>query len=111
VWLTSYDPEDVWQPVAIELVTRVRVGDREDLAWGNLSEPIPLGDGLTDHVLVAARHVGDSVWAEPQRWPMHVHLCTTEAEGAPTVLTREEITIARWGLLHQTRERAEADKF
>lgn len=111
VWLTSYDPEDVWPPVEIELTSRVRVGERDDLAWGRLSEPIPLADGLRDRVLVGARHVGDSVWSEPERWPMHVYLCAASVDGEPGTLAREQVSIERWGLLHQTRERADADKF
>jgi hypothetical protein len=111
VWLTSYDPEDVWEPVEIQLVSRVQIGARDDLAWGHLTAPIPLGDVVQDRVLIGARHRGDSVWGEPQRWPMHVYLCTTDEDGEPTALSREHVTIARWGLLHQSRERAEADKY
>lgn len=111
MWLTSYDPEDVWPPVEVELVSRVRIGERDDWAWGHLSSPIPCADEMRDRVLIGARHQGDSVWAEPERWPVHVYLCTTDPEGEPDVLQPDRVTIARWGLLHQSRERAAADKY
>jgi hypothetical protein len=113
VWLTSYDPEHVWLPVEVVLESRVQIGDRRDLAWARLSRSIPLsGQTHYDRVLIGARHVGGSVWETPDRWPVHVYLCTTESEHeGDLVLARDQVTIERWGLLHQTRERAETDEF
>ncbi len=112
VWVTSYDPNNRWPPVETKLHSRATVGQRNDWGWAALSEPIAVGGTLRSRLLIAARHQGDNVWEQPQRWPVHVYLCSVppEREGAEA-LDVQEVTIEAWGLLHQSAERATADEY
>ena len=108
MWLTPYDIADAWPPVEIELAGRVEVGGRKDWAWARLGAPVPLAGAMRDRVLVAARHVDEDLWERPSRWPVHVFVATAADEDA-TSLDVGEVVVAAWGLLHETRERAETD--
>jgi len=113
VWLTSYDPNGVWPITEVVLEARARIGDRTDLAWVSLNPAIPIDGRVRSGALLGARHVGDSVWSKPERWPLHVYVCVTndDADDGSADLTREQITIARWGLLHESSERAAIDEY
>ncbi len=113
MWLTSYDPNGAWPATELTLVGRASVGSRTDWAWASLRGPIRLGDRVRSRVLVGSRHAGDSVWTEPERWPMHVYVCYANDDVAEDCdeLSREQITNAAWGLLHQSRKRAATDEY
>jgi hypothetical protein len=114
MWLTSFDPNGGWPPTEVTLLRRVQIGDRTDHAWARLSPPVPLSPhswSETDHVILGARHQGFDVWS-PTTWPMHVFISTVSPELADrSVFDSADATIARWGLLHETFERAETDEF
>jgi hypothetical protein len=113
MWLTSYDPGGAWPVAEVILGERVQLGQRTDLAWASVTPPIALGDRTRTRILLASRHLGDSVWQTPERWPMHVYVCYVldESDESSTTLSREQVRIASWGLLHQSRERADSDPF
>ena len=112
VWLTSYDPNGQWPAVEVALESPAQIGDRSDWAWVVLSTPILLGDTERSRLLVGARHEGDDVWSQPKRWPMHVYVCTVQPEReASGLLNRDEVTIAAWGLLHESGDRADHAEF
>ncbi len=112
MWLTSYDIEPVWGPIEVNLVGRARIGHRTDWAWATLDPPLRIDGKARDRVLLGARHQRDSVWSEPERWPVHVYVCVPEATAeSRNDFTREQVAIAYWGLLHQSKERAEIDQY
>ena len=112
VWLTSFDIEPAWGPIEATLVREASIGERADWAWVALEPALPMIGQPRSRALLGARHQGDSVWSEPERWPIHVYVCVPEP-GSETSghLARDQVTIAYWGLLHQSRERAEVDQF
>ncbi len=114
VWLTSFDPNGGWPPTEVTLLRRVQIGDRTDHAWAQLSPAIPVSSHPStevDHAILGARHQGIDVWS-PTTWPIHVFICTIPPELADrSVFSSTEVTIARWGLLHESLERAETDEF
>jgi hypothetical protein len=112
MWLTSYDIEPGWGPIEANLVGGASIGQRTDWAWTVLDPPLQVDGESRARVLLGARHQGDSVWSEPERWPIHVYVCVTQrSHETRNNFTRDEVTIQYWGLLHQTRERAEADQY
>ena len=43
--------------------------------------------------------------SEQGRWPVHVYVCVPEvAAESRKDFTRDQVTVAFWGLLHQSRE-------
>lgn len=112
MWLTSYDIDPGWGPIEATLVGEASIGERTDWAWVILDPPLEV-DGLPrSQVLLGARHQGDSVWSEPERWPMHVYVCLPHSGDARSRhFARDEVTNRYWGLLHQTRERAQLDTY
>ena len=114
MWLTSFDPNRGWPPTSVTLLGRVQIGNRTDHAWARLSPPVPLSPHRwtqTDHVILGARHQGFDVWS-PTTWPLHVFISTVSPELADRlVFDSAEVTIARWGLLHETLEGAETDEY
>lgn len=112
VWLTSYDIDPGWGPIEANLVRKASIGERTDWAWVVLDPPLEVDGRSRSRVLLGARHQGDSVWSEPERWPMHVYVCLPESGEEPgTQFTRDQVTNRYWGLLHQNRERAEIDQY
>jgi hypothetical protein len=112
VWLTSYDMDPAWGPIEANLVGAVTIGQRTDWAWAVLEPPLRMNGDSRVLVLLGARHQGDSVWSEPGRWPIHVYVCVPKrGDETNSHFTRDQVTIAYWGLLHQTRERAEVDQY
>jgi hypothetical protein len=112
MWLTSYDIEPRWGPIEVNLVGHASIGQRTDWAWATLEPPLRIDGKNRDRVLLGARHQGDSVWSEPGWWPVHVYVCVPEvAAESRNDFTREQVTNAYWGLLHQSRERAEIDQY
>ncbi len=112
MWLTSFDIEPAWGPVEMNLEGEASMGERTDWAWAVLHQPLRLDGEPRTRVLLAARHRGNSVWSEPERWPLHVYVCVPRA-GVDTTsshFTPEDVTI-HWGLMHQSRERAEMDQY
>ena len=75
--------------------------------------PIRLDGQARSRVLLGSRHRGDSVWTQPERWPMHVYVCVANDDAAQNSdeLTRDQVTNAAWGLLHESPERAAADEY
>jgi hypothetical protein len=111
VWLTSYDTDPAWGPIEADLVGAASIGQRTDWAWAVLEPPLRMNRDSRVRVLLGARH-RDSVWSEPERWPVHVYVCVPKrGVEMNSDLTRDQVTIAYWGLLHQTRERAEIDQY
>jgi hypothetical protein len=112
VWLTSYDTDPGWGPIEANLVSEASIGERTDWAWVVLDPPLVVDGQSRSRVLLGARHRGDSVWSEPERWPVHVYVCLPESdEEQGSHFTRDQVTNRDWGLLHQTRKRAERDKY
>lgn len=112
MWLTSYDLDPAWGPIEVKLVAEASIGRRTDWAEALLDPPLLVDGRPRSRVLLGARHQGDSVWAEPERWPVHVYVCLPEIEDETRrAFTVEEVTNRYWGLLHQTRERAEVDQY
>jgi hypothetical protein len=112
VWLTSYDIDPAWGPIEASLAGEASIGERTDWAWAVLDPPLEVDGQRRSRVLLGARHQGDSVWSEPQRWPMHVYVCLPDSGDDPSRhFTPEQVTNRYWGLLHQTRERAEVDQY
>jgi hypothetical protein len=112
MWLTSYDIESGLGPIEVNLVAHASIGQRTDWAWATLEPPLRIDGKARDRVLLGARHQGGSVWSEPGRWPVHVYVCVPEvAAQSRNDFTREQVTIAYWGLLHESRERAEIDQY
>jgi hypothetical protein len=112
MWLTSYDVEPGWGPIEANLVGEASIGERADWAWVLLDPPLEVDGQLRSHALLGARHQGDSVWSEPERWPMHVYVCLPESdEETSRRFTRDQVKNRYWALLQRTRERAEADKY
>jgi hypothetical protein len=112
MWLTSYDVEPRWGPIEVSLVCHASIGQRTDWAWATLEPSLRIDGKARDRVLLGARHRGGSVWSEPERWPVHVYVCIPQATAeSRMVFTREQVTIAYWGLLHQSRERAEIEQY
>jgi hypothetical protein len=112
VWLTSYDVEPSWGPIEVDLDGEASIGERNDWAWVDLRQPLRLDGEPRVRVLLGARHRGNSVWVEPERWPMHVYVCVPK-QGVGTTSShygREDVTI-HWGLLHLSRERADTDQY
>ena len=112
MWLTSYDIEPAWGPIEATLVDETSIGERWDWTWAVLDPPLAVDGQPRSRVLLGARHQGGSVWSEPERWPVHVHICLPKnGHETNTHFTREDVTIEYWGLLHQSRERAEVDQY
>jgi hypothetical protein len=112
MWLTSYDFEPRGGPIEVNLVGHASIGQRTDWAWVTLEPPLRIDGKDRDRVLLGARHQGNSVWSEPGRWPVHVYVCVPEvAAESRNDFTREQVTNAYWGLLHQSRERADIDQY
>ena len=113
MWLTSYDPNGAWPATEVVLVGQARIGSRTDWAWASLRRPIRLDGQARSRVLLGSRHRGDSVWTQPKRWPMHVYVCVANDDAAQNSdeLTRDQVTNAAWGLLHESPERAAADEY
>lgn len=104
---TTLNPDG---PIEVTLVAHASIGPRTDRAWATLESPLRINGQVRDRALLGARHQGDSVWSEPVRWPVHVYVCVPEvAAESRNDFTREQVTIAYWGLLHQSREQAEID--
>jgi hypothetical protein len=104
--------EPRWGPIEAHLVSEASIGQRTDWAWAVLDPPLDVGGTTRRRVLLGARHQGDSVWSEPERWPIHVYVCLTDQDDETTEhFARDAVTIQYWGLLHQTRERAEIDQY
>jgi hypothetical protein len=105
--------DPAWGPIETNLVGEASIGERTDWAWAVLESPLRTIDGEPrGRVLLGARHQGDSVWSDPERWPIHVYVCVPKRKDEMTShFTRDQITIAYWGLLHQSRERAELDLY
>src|SRR5215216_4105922 len=105
MWLTSFDPEGVWQPTTVTLLRRVRIGDRYDHAWARFDPAIALVHGEdVDVALLGARHEGFDIW-QPGTWPIDVYICAVAPELAGRdEFTRDDVTIVRWGRLHETLE-------
>ena len=112
VWLTEYDVEAGWGPVEVELESGATVGDRNDWAWATIDPPVSMAGKERSSVLLGARHQGDTVRPTRGRWPMHVYVCAPK-DGVTIrdTLRAEDVTIGAWGLLHESRDRAQADKF
>jgi hypothetical protein len=111
VWLTQYDVQEPGPPIEIGLERRVTIGERKDHAWAHLSSPLRLAGTDVVHVIVGARHSGDDVWS-PTRWPVHVYVCTVPEELQDRDrFTPDQVTIAMWGLLHETLDRALTDTY
>lgn len=107
-WLTQYDVERSWDPVAVHFLNAVSIGDRSDFRWAEVRPRV------LDHrrlVLLGVRHQGESL-DTPTRWPVHVYVCTvTEDDEQADALTKDQVTIAAWGLLHRSRESALTDTY
>ena len=113
MWLTSFDRTPPWGPVEVHLIGPASIGTRTDFAWADLEPPIQTDEHLS-RVLLGPRHHGGSVMSEPDRWPVHVFVCVPSegrSDERPTRFASEGFTILYWGLLHQTRERAELDEY
>lgn len=108
MWLTSYDPEGGWSPSEVTLLQRVQIGGRNDYAWVRLNPAIPLANSADlDRVILGARHQGFDIWVTPERWPIHVYICTVSLEVASQVsFRRDQVQIVRWGRIHETLEKA-----
>lgn len=112
MWLTSYDIDPAWGPIETTFVGEASIGDRTDWAWAALGRPLAVDGQPRSRVLLGARHQGDSVWSKPARWPMHVYVCLPESDAETSShFTREDIKVQYWGLLHQSRNRAEIDPY
>lgn len=114
MWLTSYDIDSRWGPVEANLIGRASIGTRTDWAWALLEPPIQIDGQSRNRVLLGARHQGGSVWSEPDRWPVHVYVCVpneSDSDETASHFDRDQVTIEYWGLLHQTRARAELDEY
>ena len=112
MWLTSYDIEPAWGPIEANLVGEATIGERTDWALATVEPALRMNGDSHLRVLLGARHRGDSVWSEPERWPMHVYVCLTEpGSETSSVFSRDQVTIESWGLLHQSRGRAVVDHF
>ena len=113
MWLTSYDPNEAWPATEVVLVGHARIGSRTDWAWASLCRPIRLDGQARSRVLLGSRHKGDSVWTQPERWPMHVYVCIPNDDAAQNSdeLSRDQVTIVAWGLLHESPERAAVDEY
>ena len=107
-WLTQYDVELSWAPVAVHFLNAASIGNRNDFRWAEVRPRV------LDHrrlVLLGVRHQGESL-ANPTRWPVHVYVCTvTEDDEQAEALTKDRVTIASLGLLHQSRESALTDTY
>jgi hypothetical protein len=112
MWLTSYDTVPAWGPLEVNLLGQASIGERTDWAWAVLHPPLVVDGQRRSRVLLGTRHRGNSVWSEPKRWPVHVYVCLAGSDDeASNHFTREEVTNQYWGLLHQSRERAEVDEY
>jgi hypothetical protein len=112
MWLTSFDVEPGWGPVEATVVGGSSIGDRKDWVVAVLDPALWDPDGSIDCVLLGARHQGESVVAPSGRWPMHVYVCAPKAGVSWSgPMKADEVSILRWGLLHETRERAEVDTY
>ena|ERR1035437_27962 len=110
--LTSFDLDPGWGPIEAKLVRQASIGQRTDWAWVVLEPSIRIRGESHSQVLLGARHQGDSVWSEPGRWPIHVYVCVPEqGDVTQNGFAPDQVSIAYWGLLHQSRERAQVDKF
>jgi hypothetical protein len=96
----------------VDLVGNATIGERSDWAWATLDPPLFVAGKERSRVLLGARHQGDTVWPTQGRWPMHVGVCAPK-DGATVddSLRAEDVTIGAWGLLHESPNRAEVDKF
>jgi hypothetical protein len=113
MWLTSYDVDPGWGPVEADLVGQASIGERTDWAWAVLGAPIRIEDEPRTRVLLGSRHQGGSVWSDPERWPIHVYVCVPKRDSPDGIVgsfDADQVRIAYWGLLHQSRERAEVDE-
>jgi hypothetical protein len=113
MWLTSFDIAPTWGPVEVHLLRQASVGTRTDFAWADLEPPIQRHDESLSRVLLGPRHQGGSVWSEPDRWPVHLFVCMPSdgRSEKPGRFERDGVAIMYWGLLHQTRARAEHDQY
>ena len=112
MWLTSHDTDPAWGPIETHLVGAVSIGQRTDWAWAFLEPPLRIDGEPRNRVLLGARHQGNSVWSEPERWPIHVYVCVPDSGDETEIhFTRNQVTIAYWGLLHQFRDRANVDRY
>jgi hypothetical protein len=113
MWLTSFDMAPPWGPVEVRLIGPASIGARTDFAGADLEPPIQTDDNHVSRVLLGPRHQGGSVWSEPDRWPVHVFVCAPwdGRSERPGRFAPDGFAILYWGLLHQTRERAELDEY
>jgi len=91
------------------VVSRLRVGDRDDFVWARLTRPIPAGPNrslkTTIYLAVVAlgpRHL-DATWSNGP-WPLHVYVCRPidSAKSMADELQADDLAIEVWATL--TRE-------
>jgi hypothetical protein len=111
-WLTSFDPGGVWPPTRVTLLRQVRVGERHDWMWADVSRPIPLSGQRggspqpTMRILLGARHTGGDI-RQPIVSPLHVYICLPNAAGDERdEYTANDLAVARWGILYPNEESA-----
>jgi|tagenome__1003787_1003787.scaffolds.fasta_scaffold16877693_1 hypothetical protein len=102
--LSPYDPEDLFEATEVTLVSPLRVGNRDDLAWARVDPPIRLMDKDRHVIALGTRHAGDSLWDLSKGGsPVHVYVLLANGDGSELGpdLTADIVTIAAWGLLHE----------
>jgi hypothetical protein len=110
VWLASYDPPQVWSPIAATLSDPVRIGERDDYVWAILEAPLTVTDDRgasqrASKVILGSRHQGFDI-RRPGQNPMHVYIIRPKGEDADGVeFTPEEVVVHYWGIIYP----AEAD--
>ena len=103
LYITSYEPEDVYGRTMVVLSKTVQCGDRSDYYWATLNPPISreklgIGEDLKQ-VLLAPRFAGDSI-DQAAETSIHVYICTVESDqfGAQEI-SPDDVRIVNWALL------------
>lgn len=112
-WLTSFDTERPYRPREAMEIVQVTCGDRTDYWWARLAPKIERGEAgnedVLEIVLLAARHLGDSIESIPVERPIHVYVCTAaraDQELQPKI-DPDQVVIKHWGILYPSKEDAE----
>lgn len=113
-WLRSSDSERPYAARKAIEIARVTCGERTDYWWAKIEPRLERGEAGNPEplsvVLLAARHLGDSLARVPVGRPIHVYVCTlrSSADETPIVVDTDDVVIRHWGVLYPTKKRATA---